>query len=310
VKISKSNGRVIEWGNGSGNLQVALQPGGHVTTSPHFTQGSHKDDVLRLQGTPSDIDRYPALGHEIWRYGLSTVKVSLATDEVVEFANSGNLRCIHVTDEQSLPITYHHTSGDVQLYYDESKVYSGVLSFSDDMLGDIYGATSEGVMYFYDSSLRPLDLYAYADEDESIAVGTFKESHSDDALSDFRSRLSFIDVSGDISASGTAMRFGDMTFYDLISDSGTSVHGTSMDFENIGFDNFYSSTRVSASGSRIQLGSFSFGNWSSSDGNTLSGSSHSVGSTSFHNYMDSDGTTYTGTTIEIGDFSFTNLSGW
>ena len=91
VEISTKTGRVIEWDN-SGNLKAYMKPGSNVTTSRGFTQGSHKDDVLRLQGTPSSIKRYQALGHETWEYGLSRVEISTKTGRVIEWDNGGNLK--------------------------------------------------------------------------------------------------------------------------------------------------------------------------------------------------------------------------
>ena len=55
-----------------------------------FTRGSHQDDVLRLQGTPTGIDTWS--DSEIWWYGLSTVTISKRSREVTEWSNrEGNL---------------------------------------------------------------------------------------------------------------------------------------------------------------------------------------------------------------------------
>ncbi|MCK4292911.1 MAG: hypothetical protein KAY65_06925 [Planctomycetes bacterium] len=67
-------------------------PGKNGMTALYFTQGSHKDDVLRIQGTPDAIHRYPALGEEVWRYGLSTVEFSMRDDRVAQWSNYGNLK--------------------------------------------------------------------------------------------------------------------------------------------------------------------------------------------------------------------------
>ena len=61
--------------------------------SEYFTRGSHQDDVLRIQGTPDQINRYDALGHEVWRYGRSRVDVSTRSQQVLVWSNDGgNLR--------------------------------------------------------------------------------------------------------------------------------------------------------------------------------------------------------------------------
>ena len=93
VEISISSRRVTEWSNAAGNLQVRLQPGSNVTNSTSFTRGSHEDDVLRLQGTPTSIEVYSGLGHETWSYGYSTVEISISSRRVTEWSNTaGNLR--------------------------------------------------------------------------------------------------------------------------------------------------------------------------------------------------------------------------
>ena len=91
VEISTRDGRVREWADLSGNLKVRLDPGPNVTSATTFTRGSHRDDVLRLQGTPSSINEYS--DHEVWQYGFSTVEISTRDGRVREWANlSGNLK--------------------------------------------------------------------------------------------------------------------------------------------------------------------------------------------------------------------------
>ena len=91
VDISLTDGRVTEWSN-RGNLKVRLDAGPNVTGTRTFTRGSHKDDVLRIQGTPSSIKRYPSLNHEVWWYGSSMVDISLTDGRVTEWSNRGNLK--------------------------------------------------------------------------------------------------------------------------------------------------------------------------------------------------------------------------
>ncbi len=93
VTISTRSRHVIEWANRGGNLKVQLAPGRNGTNATSFTRGSHQDDVLRLQGTPTSINRYPSLGHETWRYGSSSVTISTRSRHVIEWANrGGNLK--------------------------------------------------------------------------------------------------------------------------------------------------------------------------------------------------------------------------
>ena len=91
LMISTRTNRVIEWDD-EGNLKVKLEPGRNVSTATFFTRGSHKDDVLRLPGTPSDISRYSALGYELWRSGYSSLTISIRTKRVIDWDDEGNLK--------------------------------------------------------------------------------------------------------------------------------------------------------------------------------------------------------------------------
>ena len=92
VTFSLPAGTVREWTN-KGNLDVQLQPGTTRSATPgYFTRGSSQDDVLHVQGTPTDIHNYAALGREVWNYGWSTVTFSLPAGTVREWTNKGNLK--------------------------------------------------------------------------------------------------------------------------------------------------------------------------------------------------------------------------
>ena len=90
VEISLPDRRVTDWSNNSNNLKVQMQPGRNVTSARFFTRGSHADDVLRIQGTPTEINTYEALGKETWRYGYSTVEISLSDRRVTDWSNNSN----------------------------------------------------------------------------------------------------------------------------------------------------------------------------------------------------------------------------
>ena len=93
VKIDLQTRRVLEWNNIAGNLKVRLLPGNQVSSEAYFTRGSHEDDVLRLQGTPSSISPHEYSGYEIWYFGISNVKIDLQTRRVLEWSNiAGNLK--------------------------------------------------------------------------------------------------------------------------------------------------------------------------------------------------------------------------
>ena len=92
VVVDSRTRRVLEWDNEEGGLQVRLLPGSQATSSLAFTRTSHADDVLRLQGTPSRILRYDALGYEAWYFGRSSVEVDFHTHQVLAWDNHGDLK--------------------------------------------------------------------------------------------------------------------------------------------------------------------------------------------------------------------------
>ena len=81
------------------------EPAASGSSSLYFTRGSHQDDVLRIQGTPSSINRLS--DHEVWWYGVSTIDISLRDGRVREWNNlGGNLKVRldpgpNVTDAQA-----------------------------------------------------------------------------------------------------------------------------------------------------------------------------------------------------------------
>ena len=93
VTISISSRRVTEWDNYDGNLKIRMFPDRNTTDSATFTRGSHQDDVIRIQGTPTEIISYQYLGYEHWKYGRSTVTISISSRRVTEWDNyDGNLK--------------------------------------------------------------------------------------------------------------------------------------------------------------------------------------------------------------------------
>ena len=89
------SGEVIEWSNTDGNLRVNAIPGPNVTNDTHFSFGSHMDDVIRIQGTPTLVHDYNYIYRSrssaekvVWHYGDSSV--TFINSEVIEWY--GNLR--------------------------------------------------------------------------------------------------------------------------------------------------------------------------------------------------------------------------
>jgi len=92
VRLSADSQRVIGWEDASRTLHVSLTPGPHTTSALTVAAGSHADDVVRLMGTPNAIREDRTRGTMTWRYGRSSVRISLADQRVVAFMNGGNLR--------------------------------------------------------------------------------------------------------------------------------------------------------------------------------------------------------------------------
>ncbi|MEM5786499.1 MAG: DnaJ domain-containing protein [Syntrophobacteraceae bacterium] len=86
-EIHFRQGLVWSFNNFDGSLKVRMQPrhGGDAASNTHFDLGSTVDDVLRVQGTPTRVDR------ERWYFGFS--EVLFKEGRVVEFNNYfGNLK--------------------------------------------------------------------------------------------------------------------------------------------------------------------------------------------------------------------------
>ena len=305
VNISMRTGKVLEWDN-SGNLKAGMVAGTNITNRNTFSKGSHKDDVIRLQGTPDEIDKYPATGYELWKYGNSRVEISLVEDIVVDFDNSGNLIVDYSPSNFERKIAYHNKVDNATLYYDENKSFSNVFSLDLGDEEDVYGVIDEGVIYLYDEEFKPLNTYAYYDEENELEIETIGSTSISYDTQRLSNSITNIDFSGSVSGSGTAMNFGDMTFYDIVTDNGDYIHGSSINFDDMSFDDFYTSEGVSYSGSRMKIGDFTFGDWSTSDGESIYGTSTQIGDFTFHDYTTSDGRTISGTTMDIGGFSFTD----
>jgi curved DNA-binding protein CbpA len=93
VEFNTALGRVQAYSNFSGNLRVCLVPGPNVTSYGFFTAGSHKDEVVRLQGTPRSISVDRTLANEKWRYFREgTVEFSCSTGRVTGWEDDGGLK--------------------------------------------------------------------------------------------------------------------------------------------------------------------------------------------------------------------------
>ncbi len=89
-EVEFKSGRVLAWSNIGAGLKVRLVPGPNVTSRPLFKLGSHKDDVVRLQGTPHSINAYRSRSgignYEFWSSSGGTVHFS-SSDRVIDWEN-------------------------------------------------------------------------------------------------------------------------------------------------------------------------------------------------------------------------------
>jgi outer membrane protein assembly factor BamE (lipoprotein component of BamABCDE complex) len=305
VTISTRSQKVIEWSNRQGNLTTKMNAGTSISSLSYYTVGSHKDDVIKLQGTPTSISRYPSLGEEVWDYGNSTVTIALLTSKIIAFSNNGNLKS--KGSESKSKIMYHQDFGGLKLLYREDKSFANIIDFKTIHGNEYYGYIDNGICYYYDHKWRPLNIYSYGDDNKTIITKGLTDNFSSFTMAEINTSVNSTKFRSNLSVSGSIRDYGDITFYDLFSDYGNSIHGTTIDFGTIGFDDFYTSAGYSVNGSRIQIGNFEFGDWRGSDGQSFDGSIQRIGDFNFYEFNTSHGTKISGTTFEIGDFSFADF---
>ena len=289
VTISLTTGRVTGW-NSTGRLKVKLHPDKQRAKLSSFELGSNKDEVLQLQGTPHGIRRYPVLGFEIWRYGYSTVTLSLYNGKVSALQNNGNL-LISKNNNSSRHLKYHSKKDGLTLFFDENLVYGNIISFNEENLGKVFGITKNKIISFYDQNFQPLDLYVYLLKENTLGAVSPKGSYSEQWLTDFSKTLE-----------GTR-HFNGVTLYNIVLSSGSTVTGESLDFKSISVDTFSTQTGQSVTGTRIKLGDLILGNWWADDGSEMKGVSKKVGKITVYQFTMPDGEVVSGTTLDVGNLS-------
>ena len=115
-QVNFSQGRVVAWSNWTATpLKVRIVPGTNVTSSPYFSLGFHKDDVVRLQGTPRSISALKdpfALkhggGYETWWFGSSRISLSIS-GYVIDWNNpEGELKVRGIRPDRKLPRNHRY----------------------------------------------------------------------------------------------------------------------------------------------------------------------------------------------------------
>lgn len=138
-EVRFKDGRVAGYDNFDGRLRVSLVPSVEASrtgsVADFFTLGSTKDEVLRVQGTPTGVRG------AVWHYGFSSVRFS--EDRVASFDNSfGNLK---VRLEPSREYV-EKTGGKVPSFFTIGSSFDEVLA--------VQGTPTSvrGNMWFYDFS--------------------------------------------------------------------------------------------------------------------------------------------------------------
>ncbi|HUT24364.1 MAG TPA: hypothetical protein VM492_08495 [Sumerlaeia bacterium] len=81
---------------------LALLPSAAWAQPASIRRGISGEQLRAIQGEPDSVDRYVSRGYEIWNYDLSSVKISIPGDKVVEWDNlSLNLKVADETPESS-----------------------------------------------------------------------------------------------------------------------------------------------------------------------------------------------------------------
>lgn len=98
-----NTGLVRGWINPNSVLKIRLVPGYNITSDEFFGEGSHRDDVVRLQGTPESIEVSDGLGREMWGYaGGSSVELSFPFGLVRDWNNlDGTLKVQDYSNRQN-----------------------------------------------------------------------------------------------------------------------------------------------------------------------------------------------------------------
>ncbi|MHB1312433.1 MAG: caspase family protein [Gemmatimonadaceae bacterium] len=93
VRLSDTDHHVAGWWNADGALLVELLAGADTTQERTFTTGSSRDDVVRLQGTPTGLEARPEFGVVLLRYATAVVSISSRDRRVVSWRDArGSLR--------------------------------------------------------------------------------------------------------------------------------------------------------------------------------------------------------------------------
>jgi hypothetical protein len=84
VTFDMATSRVHRWDNSFGELRVGMLPGPNITPDDFLAVGDHKDQVIRLHGTPNAISVERRLDLETWDCDEGTIEFSHTTGRVTD----------------------------------------------------------------------------------------------------------------------------------------------------------------------------------------------------------------------------------
>ena len=93
-EVTFYRGRVRGWSNYEEGLKVRLVPRPNVTSRPVISIFTHKDDVIRLQETPTSIFINPSGDRELWSFSSDgRIEFSLPYGRIINYENNdGSLK--------------------------------------------------------------------------------------------------------------------------------------------------------------------------------------------------------------------------
>lgn len=91
VEFGMDTERVQGWNNRQNNLSICLIPVTRVNDYDYLFDGDHRDEIVRLQGTPRLIEARRYADRELWEYSDNdSVEFISSTGRVISWTNDGN----------------------------------------------------------------------------------------------------------------------------------------------------------------------------------------------------------------------------
>ena len=157
VAIDAKSRYVTGWSNEGGTLRVQLVPGDNATTTTKFTRGSHEDDVIRLQGTPTAIKLDSKTACENWEYGHSTVCIDAISRHVTRWWNKDGILQVRLVPGDSTTVD---TVFDIGSHQDDVLRLQGTptgIKLDPDLPRREEWLSCEGEGWYYGNSIVIID---------------------------------------------------------------------------------------------------------------------------------------------------------